>query len=220
VAIVHLAQSLPVDTLISLSSGLIAGLALATPLGAIGVLLIQEGVIRGLRAGLLGAAAVATVDVVYCFAAVTAGTLAGPIVRSWTPWSQLLGGTALIALGVHGLVKSRPTREQAVDQTSNRPATALRRYSLFLGLTALNPATLVYFAAIVSGLDRVAESIPTTSTFVAGVGVASFGWQTLLVALGALLRRQTGPSFQRWTTAMGNGLIIALGAVLIGQILW
>ncbi len=216
-------RSLPqgscVDTVTSLGLGLVAGLALAAPLGAIGVLLVQEGITRGLRGGIPSAAAVATVDVVYCAVAVAAGTLAGPIVRSWTPWPQLLGGVALIALGLHGLVTSHRARGRAIDQGVGSPATAVRRYSLFLGLTALNPATLVYFAAIVTGTDRVAASIPTAIAFIAGVGVASFGWQTLLVALGALLRRKTGPSFQSWTAVAGNSLVIVLGAVLIAQTL-
>lgn len=207
------------DTFISLGSGLIAGLALAAPLGAIGILLVQEGIARGLRGSVPSAAAVATVDVVYCTAAVAAGTLAGPIVRSWTPWPQLVGGAALIALGVHGLVRPRRASGQAVDREAVGTGTALQRYALFLGLTALNPATLVYFAAIVTGLDRVAASMPSAIAFTTGVGVASFGWQILLVALGALLRRTTGQAFRSWTAAIGNGLVIALGVALIAQLL-
>ena len=51
------------DFSVALLAGMVAGLALAAPLGAIGVLLLQEGVIRGLRRGLPGAAAVATLDI-------------------------------------------------------------------------------------------------------------------------------------------------------------
>lgn len=205
------------DVLFSLLSGSVAGLLLAAPLGAIGILLIQEGVTRGLRQGLPSAAGVATVDVLYCAVAVAAGALAGPIVGDWTPWPQIVGGSAVIVVGVIGLVKSRRGSEPVIDQTTGRARAPLQRYVVFVGLTALNPATLVYFAAIVSGLDQFTQSLSTSWAFVMGVGIASFGWQALLVAIGAALRRRTGPSFRGWTTVIGNGLVVALGITLLAQ---
>ncbi|MGK9147129.1 LysE family transporter [Plantibacter flavus] len=203
------------DMHVALISGIIAGLALAAPLGAIGVLLVQEGVTRGLRGGIASAAAVATVDVLYCTAAVTAGALAGPIVRGWSPWPQLVGGGVLCAMGLRSILKVGRASGHAVDQPVRRRRSALGRYTLFLGLTALNPATLVYFAAILTALGTITGSPATAIVFTAGVGVASFAWQALLVALGALLGRITGTSFQRWTAIIGNGLVIVLGALLI-----
>lgn len=208
------------DILAALLSGSVAGLVLAAPLGAIGVLLVREGVTRGLRRGLPGAAAVASVDVLYCTAAVAAGSLAGPIIGNLTPWPQIIGGFAVIAVGVFGLVKSRRPKEPGIDQRTARSGpSSLRRYLVFVGLTALNPATLVYFAAIMTGLDQVTVSPSTSVAFIIGVGVASFGWQSLLVAAGAILRRSAGPSFQWWTTAIGNGLVIVLGVALIAHAL-
>lgn len=75
----------------------------------------------------------------------------------------------------------------------------------FLGLTALNPATLLYFTAILTGLSSVAESPQTAIAFIIGAGVASFGWQALLVALGASLRLKAGPSFRMRASVLGNG---------------
>ncbi len=206
------------DVLSSLLSGVLAGLALAVPLGAIGVLLIQEGITRGLRRGLPGAAAVATVDILYCTASVAVGTLVGPIVGAWAPWPQIIGGSALVAIGLHGLLRSRRTGP-GVDPALSHSGTSRRRYALFLGLTALNPATLVYFSAVLTGLGRIAESPLSAIAFITGVGVASLAWQALLVALGAGLRHTTGHRFQSWTSALGNGLVALLGAVLLAQAL-
>lgn len=208
------------DILFALSSGVLAGLALAAPLGAIGVLLVQEGIVRGVRGASPSAAAVATVDTLYCSAAVAAGALAGPIVEGWAPWPQIAGGAALIAIGTHGLLSTRPTREHGAGRAATRSGTARRRYLVFLGLTALNPATLVYFTAILAGLDQVADSLPTAIVFVVGVGLASFGWQVSLVILGAVLGRTTGPSFQSWTATVGNGLVVMLGLAILIRALW
>jgi arginine exporter protein ArgO len=208
-----------VNVLVSFLSGAVAGLALAAPMGAIGVLLVQEGITRGLRRGLLSAAAVATVDILYCTAAVTAGALAGPIVSGWTPWPQILGGLALIAIGVHGLLRIWRSQIRVIEPRVLGSGASHRRFILFLGLTALNPATLVYFAAILTGLDQVAESPLRAIAFIAGVGIASLGWQALLVTLGAGLGQKTGSPFQRWTAAIGNGLVVLIGAALLAYVL-
>ncbi|MCS5721536.1 LysE family transporter [Herbiconiux sp. CPCC 203407] len=207
------------DALVSFVSGSVAGLALAAPLGAIGILLLQEGASRGLRRGLPGAAAVATVDVLYCVAAVVAGSVAGRFVDSWTPWPQLMGGSAVIALGVRGLLAARRPKPPETGRPEGPAQPALRRFPLFLALTALNPATLLYFTAILTGLDRFTQSPSTAAAFVAGVGVASFGWQALLVALGAGLGRKAGPAIARGATVIGHGVVVLLGVILVVRIL-
>lgn len=200
-------------------SGLLAGLALAAPLGAIGVLLVQEGVARGVRRGTPGAVAVALVDVMYCSAAVLAGSVAGPIITSGGRWPQVVGGAVLVVLGLRGLFAARWSREDPPQEPTSPGESSRRRFALFVGLTALNPATLLFFLAILPGLDQVASTATERAVFVVGVGVASLGWQAMLVALGAALRRVTTPGFRRWTGAVGNGLITCLGIALVARAL-
>lgn len=204
------------DIPLALLSGIVAGLALAVPLGAIGVLLVQEGVTRGLRQGLPAATAVATVDILYCAVTVTAGSVVGPIVSRWEPWPQIIGGFALVALGGQGLLGSwRSTAGEIGGQMADSATSRRRRFALFVGLTAINPATLVYFVALLPSFDQIAPSISARMALVAGVGIASFGWQASLVMLGAYLRSTTGPSFRTRTAAIGNGVVAILGMMLI-----
>jgi arginine exporter protein ArgO len=208
------------DITLAVLAGAVAGLALAAPLGAIGVLLVQEGILRGLRGGLPGAAAVATVDTLYCSAAVAAGALVAPVIASWAPWPQIGGGAVLVALGMQGLLKARRTAQQAGGTEATAlvsSGTGRSRYALFLALTAVNPATLLYFAAILPGLEETASSNAAQLGFVIGVALASFAWQALLVALGAGLRHRTGAAFRRWTAVIGNSTVVALGTLLIAQ---
>ncbi|WP_203580236.1 LysE family transporter [Microbacterium hibisci] len=205
------------DVLLTFPVGVLAGLALAAPLGAIGVLLIQEGLGCGLRNGLSAAAAVATVDTVYCTVAVSAGTLAAPVVAGWAPWPQLAGGAILVVIGARALAKRR--RSPAAEAPGLAPSTR-GRFLLFLTLTAINPATLLYFVAILPALHDVATSIPAQVAFVAGVAAASFGWQAALVAVGSVLRRGTGPKFHVWTAIIGNGAVIVFGIAIIVQAVW
>jgi len=209
------------DALVTFPVGALAGLALAAPLGAIGVLLMQEGLERGLRGGLPATAAVATVDTLYCVIAVVAGTLAAPAIAGLAPWPQLGGGVVLIAIGIRALVRSL----RATGAAPGRPRTATTstrgRYPLFLALTAITitPATLLYFVAILPGLAQVAGSATSRFAFVAGVATASFAWQMLLVVVGAALRRTTGPRFRFGTALVGNGVVILFGILLIARAL-
>jgi arginine exporter protein ArgO len=196
-------------------SGLVAGLALAVPLGAIGVLLIQEGATRGWIRGAPAAAAVATVDAIYCAAAIAAGSLLAPLVSTWAPWPTVIGGAALVGIATWGVARIPPvdTSTDAITETSSTPS--WHRYLTFLGLTAINPATLVYFAALVTGLSILTASPATAAFFVAGVGVGSLSWQLLLVCAGAVLRWRTGPQVRRLTTIIGHSIVGAIGILMI-----
>lgn len=204
------------EALTAFGSGLAAGLGVAVPLGAIGVLLIQEGVTRGLRRGAPAAIAVGVVDTVYCAGAVLAGAVAAPVIASWGNWPAVVGGVALIVIAVLGIRRALRSRTPDGGVAEAPPGSGWRRFALFLGLTAINPATLVYFAAITLGLASLLRSPAWAVLFVAGTGLASVAWQLLLVAAGGLLRRRTSPRVRLVTALVGNAVVAALGATMIG----
>lgn len=203
------------DVWAALGAGLIAGLAIAVPLGAIGVLLVREGATRGFAGGAAAAAAVASVDTLYCLIAVTAGAALSPLIAAWEPWPQIIGGAVLLVIAVRGLRQLRVTPSESEAASTGEGGSSWRRYALFFALTAVNPATVVYFAAIMAGLSAVAASAATAAAFVVGVAVASVGWQLLLVLAGAALRWKTGGRHRRVTTAIGSAVVGVLGVVMM-----
>ena len=94
---------------------------------------------------------------------------------------------------------------------------AWKRFGVFFGLTMINPATLVYFAAITTGLVQFSTEPWGAVLFVCGVGLASFGWQTLLTTAGGMLRSRSGQRTQVITLIVGNSLVVALGLGLIAS---
>jgi arginine exporter protein ArgO len=204
------------EALTAFGSGLLAGFGVAIPLGAIGVLLIQEGVTRGLRRGAPAAVAVGVVDTVYCAGAVLAGAVAAPVITSWGRWPGVAGGVALITIAILGIRRALAARGAGDEATGEAAAgSRWRRFALFLGLTAINPATLVYFAAITLGLAGLLGSPARAALFVAGTGLASVAWQLLLVAAGSLLRRRTSPRTRTTTALIGNTIVAALGTAML-----
>lgn len=204
--------------------GVAAGLGVAVPLGAIGVLIVLEGVERGVVTALGAAAGVAVVDAAYAAVAMIAATAAAPAIVSLGPLPRVLGGVVVIAIAGRQAIRLRSTpavlqRDSPTPSPSDAVARSiLGRFAVFVGLTAVNPATLLYFAAIVV---PVAESMsPSAATaFVAGVAAASLTWQSGLTMLGASLRTRITRRGRQVTAVAGILIVGALGVVMIASAL-
>ncbi|ROS23605.1 LysE family translocator [Cellulomonas sp. PhB150] len=198
--------------------GLVAGLAVAMPLGPIGVLLLRESLLSGRRRAVAAALGVATVDTVYAVAAVLVGAQVALLVSSAATVIRVVSGAALLVVGVVGLVGWWRTRD--VEPVLEERA-AGSAYLRFVAYTALNPATLLIFATVATG--AVAElgdgrpSFAVGAAFVAGVTTASAGWQVVLVVLGGLAGARLGPRLRAWVSPIGSALVVGLAAwVLVG----
>lgn len=208
-----------------LASGLAAGLGVAMPLGPVGVLLLREGVQRGPRDAWPAATGVALVDTLYCLLAATVGAAASPFIDSLGVWPGVIGGSALLVIAASGLWRgtvggTRTAPGSPADATppplgagtgTGGPA----RFLTFVGLTLVNPATLVYFAALMAGLPHVSGDSTSVLLFVAAVGLASLAWQVLLVCAGGILHRRAGPGLQRATVVAGNSVVAVLGVGIL-----
>ncbi|MEU9084479.1 LysE family transporter [Streptomyces sp. NPDC048357] len=92
-------------------------------------------------------------------------------------------------------------------RTGTRPAaTAFARY---IGLTALNPTTALYFAALTTAQGATLRTGPAGAAFLLGVGAASLLWQQTLVVLGSLAGTRISATARVWTFRLGYGLVAA-----------
>ncbi|WP_150251815.1 LysE family transporter [Nocardiopsis deserti] len=219
-------------------AGGLAGLGVAMPLGAIGVLLFRQGTTGGFASASAGALAVAAVDTAYCIAAVVLGSTVGTWVASLGRAPGAVAGIVLVALGAHGLWRSwgtsrskargpRPGRPETVAGTEALRQTAAvtsktvprthtgRVFLLFLGLTAVNPVTLVYFTALATALEGVGASVSATAAFVAGVAAASALWQIALAGVGAFLGGRITERAQKAVGTVSSLIVLVLGAAAL-----
>ncbi len=197
------------DVVASALAGAAAGLAIAMPLGAIGLLLLRLGMLHGFRAGAAGALAVGSVDLTYCAAAVTIGSQVAPLVESWGAWPLALSGLVVIGIGARQLVTS--LRAPAADATPPVAGRALAVFGRFFALTAMNPLTLLYFVALAGVLASSTSGLGARIAFVAGTGAASIAWQLGLVAVGAILHRSISARAGRVLGILASGIVIVLG---------
>lgn len=197
--------------------GLIAGYGIAIPVGAIALLIVNTGVRCGFFLGLAAGAGAATADAFYAAVAAGAGaavvSLLGPVALPL----RILGGAVLVLLGALGLRQgfASPSRDSGTADA----CPPFRMYAQFLGLTLINPMTVVYFSAFILGRGSgFSSSLEAQLLFVAGAGLSSLSWQTLLAVVGGLAKRLSA-RFRRWTVLAGNLLILGLGIQILVSIL-
>jgi threonine/homoserine/homoserine lactone efflux protein len=187
----------------ALLAGVLAGLGIALPLGAIGVLVVAEGLERGWRRAGAAATGVALVDFGYAALATVAGAGLARALAGWTRPVQLVGAAVLVAVGVRGLLSLRRTPDdvgQAAAPSGAGPGSVLVR---FVALTAINPLTAVYFVVLAAGLGSTVAGPAAGTAFVLGVLVASLAWQWVLAGIGTVAGARLPPWARTVTGVVG-----------------
>lgn len=216
----------------ALVAGVIAGYAIAIPVGAIAALLITLGARHGARVAAGGAFGAATVDGFYATIAVTAGAVVAPLIAAVAEPLRWVSVVVLIVLGVilalPGL-RRRPELVRAATLDEGEPATVgagtdaavgtrthtttFRRLFITVGaLTLVNPVTVIYFAALVGSSTLAGDANGAErAVFVLAAFSASLSWQLVLTTAGSLVGRVlTGPTGSRITALLGGALVIGL----------
>jgi arginine exporter protein ArgO len=202
----------------ALVAGVLAGYGVAIPVGAIAALIMGLTARTSLRVGAAAAMGVATADGVFATAAVLGGAaLARLVVPVATPL-RWIAAAVLIALAARTAVTAlRHHRDPAAARPSTGLTTPARAYFGLLGLTLLNPATVVYFGALVLGRQsNQGMGVAGQLIFVAAAFAASASWQLLIAGSGRLVGRVLTGARGRLVTAMVSSVVIVvLGVALV-----
>jgi arginine exporter protein ArgO len=185
-------------------AGAAAGLGVAMPVGAMGVLLIQEGM-RDRRGAVAAAAAVAVVDFAYAAVATALGPLVASALSGVEAWVRLVSATVLAVIAVRGLLASRHAGPAPEGESAGTGP--VRTFTRFAALTLINPTTALYFAALTTAQGAALSGGTAGAVFVGGVFVASLAWQQLLVAVSGLAGKRISDTARAWTFRIGYGLV-------------
>jgi arginine exporter protein ArgO len=192
----------------ALVAGLVAGYGIAMPVGAVATYLVALTARTSLRVGLAAALGVATADGLYALISTLGGSALAPLIAPVAVPLHWISAGALVVLAVRGAVRAW-RRTDTVDRDLTNPA---RAYLVLLGITMLNPITLIYFTALVLAGPSSDDGV----VFVLAAFAASASWQALLAGGGALLGRVlTGPRGRLATALASSAVIVGLAAVLL-----
>lgn len=194
--------------------GFVIGLAIAAPVGPIGVLCIRRTLVEGRKVGLVTGLGAATADAFYGAAAAFGLTAVSSALVGQQDLIRLLGGSFLCYLGFRTLLA--PVAAIGVANPRSNVVTA---YASTLALTLTNPSTILSFVAVFAGLglaDKPGDQSSAAITVV-GVFVGSAAWWLFLTNAVGFLRRCLTEGRFRWinrgsgTILMGFGLIALVG---------
>ncbi|MFZ9737549.1 MAG: LysE family translocator [Prochlorotrichaceae cyanobacterium] len=214
------------DDLWIMVKGIVIGLAIAAPVGPIGILCMRQTLTYGWQVGMATGLGAASADAVYgCIAAL--GLMAvSQILVAHQIGIRLIGGLFLAYLGGQIFlslpVASPPSADGAdaetEESTPTAPPSLWKNYSTTFLLTLTNPATILMFLGIFSGQPQLSSSGQST-LLVLGVFVGSALWWLTLSSVVNFIRQKLSNQILRWIN-QGSGLVIfGFGVAIVLQAL-
>lgn len=211
--------------------GLMIGLAIAAPVGPIGLLCIRRSLAGGFKLGFLTGLGAAAADGFYgAVAGFGLSSVSGFLVAQQR-WLALVGGLALIYLGVQTARRRPPERpgERAAESGGERPAgeSLAGAFASTCVLTLANPATILSFVAVFAGLGLAtttagsdgARSMLDAGVLVLGVFLGSAAWWLFLAGVTAALRRQVPPGALLWINRLSGAILAGFGILALASLL-
>jgi threonine/homoserine/homoserine lactone efflux protein len=195
-----------------LFKGIIIGLAIAAPVGPIGVLCIRRTLVEGRTSGFVSGLGAATADAVYGSLAALGLTFVANFLVSGEMWLRLVGGAFLVFLGVRTFL-ARPAEPTVSTGKSGLPGAYIS--TLFLTLT--NPATILSFAAIFAalGAGSAGGDVPSAMLLVLGVFLGSALWWLVLSGVAGLFRARLSVGGLRWVNRISGTVLATFGVLAV-----
>jgi len=195
------------------------GLAIAAPVGPVGVLCMRRAVSMGRLSAVTTGLGAATADALY--ASITAfglTAIADLLLQYQTP-AALVGGVFLIFLAVRIAQMAFSGKPVTSDMVvSNR--SYLTGYISTFFLTMTNPATILSFAAIFAGIGFLQnlDQAYSATILVSGVFLGSALWWVILANIATALKKRLGSRFERYVN-FASALVIGLfGVAALGSL--
>src|SRR3990167_356699 len=186
--------------------GIMVGFSIAAPVGAIGLLCIQNTLSHGLRFGVICGLGAATADMMYgILVAVGMQSLATVMLNVRTPLS-ICGGLFLIYLGLKKFW-AKPALQAA--QIDHKLLFSAYVSTFFLTLT--NPATILDFMALFTGLRIDVTGYTQGLNFVIGVFIGSAIWWLLLCGAVGIFRKKISNRLILWINYAAGIAICSFG---------
>jgi len=188
------------------------GASVAAQLGPLSLLTIRSTLRNGVWVGLAIGAGIAVIDTLYA----AAGAAGASAVLQFEPVrvvAGVLGALVLIYLGAKTLHSA--FRVRLGGETGEELATPKRAFVVALGATASNPLTIASWAAVFAAASTAGAAEGTAVlTLLAGVGLGSMAWMTVLTGGVSLTRRWVGDRMLRIVDGLAGIGLLGFGGLL------
>lgn len=197
-----------------LLKGLLLGLAIAAPVGPIGVLCIRRSLTHGFTAGFAGGLGTALADAFYAgLAAFGFAVLLADWIEA-NAWVRQFGAMMLLFLAWQAW--NTPVNAEAPEIDTRTLTTT---FAATFMLTLTNPMTIVSFLTIFTGfgIERAGEDEITA--LVLGVFLGSLGWWILLAGAVSALRTRIDAKATQLINRGAAALLAIFAFLIAGQLI-
>jgi threonine/homoserine/homoserine lactone efflux protein len=204
------------DQLVFLAKGIMIGLAIAAPVGPIGMLCIRRSLSAGMLVGLATGLGAAAADAVYGAVAGFGLTSVSIFLLDHQAAIRSVGGAALVVIALRILFAPPVAAGRGPDGEAPLAAAFI---SCFL-LTLTNPTTILSFLAIFAGLglaERVRDYGAAT-VLVAGVLLGSALWWLFLSSAVSLVRTRLCAVAFVWINRLSAAVIMGFGLLALAPL--
>jgi threonine/homoserine/homoserine lactone efflux protein len=193
----------------------VAGLAIAAPVGPIGVICIRRTLDYGFGRGFASGLGAAMADGCYGLIAAVSMTSALTIIGPHATLMNISAALLLFKIGIDTL-RSVPKDDAGKAESKG----LLSAFISTLLLTFLNPMTVMSFVAVFAavGVKELEAARESTLIIVFGVFFGSLLWWLFLCAMVAKVRERLSKSSIRTINRISGMVVIAFGLVCLSKI--
>ena len=203
------------DTSWIFAKGVLIGIAVAAPVGPIGLLCIQRTLQDGLPTGLATGLGAALADGIFgAIAAFGLASISDSLIAHQDPL-RIVGGLVLFVLAYRAWYRAPPEMPSAPVHVR-----IVSGFATGLAVTLSNPMTVMGFLGIFAGLGlSELNAGPVSATqMVIGVLVGSGMWWLGLCMGTQALKPKFGPQSLAWTNRLAALLLVGFATVAIGGV--
>jgi len=205
-----------------LGPGIVIGLVVAAPIGPVNLICIRRTLQYGFANGFISGLGAALGDGMFAIVTGFGLTAISQWIVGLSTALQLAGGTLLVCFGLYTYLSKPPARLDAKTEASDKRArTLVRAIASTFALTITNPATLLGFTAMFTGLGGLAGDDPSffaAAFVVGGVILGSTLWWLILCTVVGLLHARIDDRVMLIINH-GSGLIVAaFGLAVLGHV--
>ncbi|BCJ90211.1 lysine transporter LysE [Terrihabitans soli] len=201
-----------------LAIGFGIGFAMAAPMGPINIMVIHRGVRHGFMSAFIAGLGAVAGDTLYAAIAAFGITSASDLITGHLTLIKIVGGLLLIGFGL-SVVPRTPHPEEGVEEDV-RPSMFGAAVSSFV-MCVTNPALLLGFAAVFSGLDEIGRAPDNyKSAFELTLGVLTGGivWWFLLASTVARFRHRITVPWLRSINIIAGVALMVFGGLLLADV--
>lgn len=196
--------------------GLAIGLALAAPIGPVGILCIRRALAVGCNAAFIAGLGAALADTIFGAVAGLGLTMISSFLLNHQTLIRLIGGSFLIYVGVRGWHEL----ECVATKPINGGGLVKDFVSTFL-LTLSNPATILAAFGVFAALGAIGLDDPSAaSVLIIGVFFGSTLWWLLLTAAAGAARSRFTPKRLRLLNRGSSAVLLLTGAAILVTVMW